>query len=330
MTTAPRTISPRIVYSPYYNIGFFGIERLHPFDSRKYGRAWKVLRKSFAGRLKECHVRTDRPISREELLGFHTKNYLAQLRSPVYLARALEVPLIARSPWRLTDWCVLRPMRWATRGTILAAEQAMQHGLAVNLGGGFHHASANRGEGFCIYNDIALAIGHLRRNGMLGETDRVVYVDTDAHQGNGVCHAFSADPRVFLYDIFNRSIYPAFDVTARRRIDCSVPLESGTNGAQYLRKLQDTLPRFLDSVMQGAGLAIYNAGTDPYAGDSLGSLQLSAEEILDRDRFVLHELTARGIPTLMLLSGGYSRESYQLIAQTLSHILNQWGPQIAL
>ena len=319
------SLSPRIVYSPRYNIGLFGLERLHPFDSRKYGRAWKALRRRYGLELLLRHVEPDRSISREELLTFHTPEYLAQLSRPAYVAGALELPPVAKLPAWLIDWCVLRPMRWATRGTILAAEQAMQHGLAVNLSGGYHHASADRGEGFSIYADAALAVGHLRRTGQLREEDRVVYVDTDAHQGNGVCHAFFDDRRVFIYDIYNRSIYPARDVTANRRIDCNVPIDWGASGVEYLRALKRTLPPFLDSIGNGTRLAIYNAGTDPYRGDSLGNLLLSEKDILERDRFVLEELVRRRIPTVMLLSGGYSSESFVLVYTTIAYILKRWG-----
>ena len=117
----------RIVYSRHYNIGFYGLERLHPFDSRKYGRAWKLLRRHFGSSLSKLHVKPKRGASRDELTLVHSAEYLLRLRDPKYVASALEVPPVQRLPSWAIDWHVLRPMRWATRGTILAATNALEH-----------------------------------------------------------------------------------------------------------------------------------------------------------------------------------------------------------
>lgn len=100
-----------VVYSPRYNIGFFGLERQHPFDTRKYGRAWKQLRSRLGRRLLTIAIRPPRPIRQQELLAVHSRSYLRQLRDSTYLAAALEIPVLRKAPWRLIDWCVLRPMR---------------------------------------------------------------------------------------------------------------------------------------------------------------------------------------------------------------------------
>lgn len=313
---------PRVVYSRHYNIGFYGLERLHPFDSRKYGRAWKQLRGHFGESLRRLHVRPTRPANREELLRVHTTAYLNQLRNPRYVARALEVPPIRFLPSWAIDYHVLRPMRWATRGTIVAAQEALQHGFAVNLSGGYHHAKPDRGEGFSIYADAGIAVASLRDQGLISDTARIVYVDTDAHQGNGVCHTFMNDDRVFIFDIFNSQIFPMFDVDARKRIDCEVAVTAACTDFEYMSKLQNRLPGFLDSVGNSPiGLAIYNAGTDVFEGDPLGGLSLSAEAICERDRFVVSELRKRNIPTIMLLSGGYTKQSFQLVADSVIRLL---------
>lgn len=313
---------PRVVYSRHYNIGFYGLERLHPFDSRKYGRAWKLLRRHFGTALRKLHVRPDRPANRDELLLVHSADYLGQLRNPKYVAGALEIAQVQYLPGWAIDWHVLRPMRWATRGTILAARAALEHGFAVNLSGGYHHAKPNRGEGFSIYSDIGIAIASLRANQRIADTDRVVYVDTDAHQGNGVCHTFMSDGRVFIFDMFNSRIYPMYDGDARKRIDCDVGITSSCTDGEYMRELRNRLPGFLDSVCRSpVGLAIYNAGTDVFAGDPLGGLNLSASTIRQRDLFVVGELTRRQLPTVMVLSGGYTRQSYQLVADSVIPLL---------
>jgi histone deacetylase 11 len=314
----------RIVYSRHYNIGFFGLERLHPFDSRKYGRAWKRLQQAVGPCLRKLHVRPSRQVRRDELLAVHSADYLDRLRNSKYVAEALELPPVRYLPWRVVDHCVLRPMRWATMGTIIAAEEAIQCGFAVNLAGGYHHAKADGGEGFCIYSDIALAVHALREQHAIQADDRVVYVDLDAHQGNGVCHILRDDDRVFIFDMYNSTIYPCFDTEARSRIDCDVPLTGACTENEYLHELKYRLPGFLDSVARSRpiGLAIYNAGTDVFEGDQLGGLRLSDQGILERDLYTIAELRQRGIPTTMLLSGGYSAVSYRLVADSVQQLID--------
>ena len=308
----------RIVYSRHYNIGFYGLERLHPFDSRKYGRAWRRLRQHFGKALRALHVRPKRPANRAELQLIHSADYLAQLRDPKYVAGALEVPLVGRLPAWAIDWHVLSAMRWATRGTILAAREALIHGFAVNLSGGYHHAKPDRGEGFSIYSDIGIAIASLRADQLIDDAARIVYIDTDAHQGNGVCHVFANDSRVFIFDIYNCRIYPMLDINAKKRIDCDVGITSSCTDSDYMHELTSKLPGFLDSVGNSeVALAVYNAGTDVFVNDPLGDLSISAATIRQRDIYVVGELRKRGIPTVMLPSGGYTKQSYQLIADSV-------------
>jgi histone deacetylase 11 len=318
--------NPRIVYHRRYNIGLFGLERLHPFDSRKYGRAWKVVRGRFGKNLSKHWVKPPRPANRAELLTVHTEAYLKRLREPQFIAGVLEISLLRRVPGWITDRLVLRPMRWATMGTIIAARQAIEHGLAINLSGGYHHASPNNGHGFSAYADVAIAIHDLRSTRRLSEDDRIVYIDLDAHQGNGVCRCFLHDKSLFIYDQFNRSIFPS-DVLAQRRIDCSVPVSFPCHESDYLAALRSNLPKFLDALTQRDPfrLAIYNAGTDIFEADLLGGMSVSAKGVLERDQFVLQELIRRRIPTLVVLSGGYSRESFQLVADMVGYVLETWG-----
>lgn len=312
-----------LVYNRRYNIGFFGLERLHPFDARKYGRAWKELKAEYGARLRQITVSPRRAVRRDELLLVHTSIYLDALRDAKYFAAALEMPLLSRIPWRLTDWRVLRPMRWATMGTVVAAREALWSGFAANLAGGYHHAKPEGMEGFCVYADVALAVAALRREQSLGDDARVVHVDLDARQGNGICHCFQHDRRFFMFDMYNCPIYPAYDRKARERIDCNLPLPNGCTGAEYLRTLKSHLPPFLDSVSRSSpiSLLIYNAGADVYKDDALGGLALSFGDVLERDAFVIEECRRRKLPVLMLLSGGYSRGGHRLIAASLKKLL---------
>lgn len=315
----------RVVYDRHFDIRAFGLERLHPFDTRKHSRAWRLLMQRLPDLIRGAWIRPTREVSRDELLQVHSVEYLDRLRDSKYLADALELPQVRHLPWRLLDWAVLRPMRWATMGTILAARAAMQHGTAANLAGGFHHAKPDAGEGFCLYADIPLAIEVLRREQLLKEHDRIAYIDLDAHQGNGVCHAFLQDSRVFIFDMFNRGAYPWQDRIARERIDCPIPLSAGCEDREYLQKLCDQLPGFLDSVAGNGSLAliVFNAGTDPYEGDALGGLNVSASGIGERDRFAIECARQREIPLLMLPSGGYSEMSYRLLADSVAHLLSR-------
>lgn len=252
----------------------------------------------------------------------HSRSYLKQLRSSKYVANALEIPPLRYLPWWAIDLHVLRPMRWATRGTVVAAQEALQHGMAINLSGGYHHAAPQRGEGFSIYADAGIAVASIRKQKLIPDTARIVCIDTDAHQGNGVCHTFMNDNRVFIFDIYNCEIYPAHDVEARSRIDCDIGITGSCSDFEYMRELRTQLPGFLDSVWKSeVGLAVYNAGTDVFKGDPLGGLSISAQSILDRDLFVVHELRKRNIPTIMLLSGGYTKQSFQLVSDSVTKLL---------
>lgn len=301
----------KIVYSPRFDINFFGLEKLHPFDPKKYSRAW--------ARVPELHkhaLTVMEPVSDSDLLRVHRKQYLQYLGYAEVLAQALELPLIAELPVKLTELAVVTPMRFGVAGTLLGARTAITDGLVFNLSGGYHHAKPESGEGFCLFNDIAIACSVLSEEGLGGN---IVYIDLDAHLGNGVAHCFRDNRRVWLFDMFNASIYPQGDTIALQRLDWPIPLASGTSGSLYLEQLKTQLPAFLETVesMGSISLAIYNAGTDVYEKDQLGGLGLSEANILERDLFVLETLRSWLVPLLVLPSGGYSDASHRLIANTL-------------
>ncbi|MEZ6185861.1 MAG: hypothetical protein R3F62_12730 [Planctomycetota bacterium] len=164
---------------------------------------------------------------------------------------------------------------------------------------------------------MALAIHSARAAGQLSRDARVVHLDLDAHLGNGLAHCFLDDPRVRLFDAFNAQIYPSHDRVALERVDHPLPVDGHTSEASYLDRLRDELPRFLDA-QRGVALAVYNAGTDVFVDDPLGGLSLSAAAIAERDAWVVGELRRRGIPTAVVPSGGYTRESHRLIARSVA------------
>jgi histone deacetylase 11 len=324
MSVESKGICPRLVYSAEYDIHFLGLENLHPFDSRKYSRAWKVLRSRFGDRLDALTLTPTAPANNDVLRLVHPENYLHQLRRSRYVAKALELSSLGMLPISILDSRVLRPMRLATMGTILAAEAALASGMAINLSGGYHHASPERGEGFCIYADVAIAIAQLRQSHQIAPDDPILIIDLDAHQGNGLARVFLDDPSVHILDMYNCQIYPC-DSLAISRINCKLPLAAGSPDAVYLTQLRQHLPRFLESIPPPK-IAFYNAGTDIYEYDPLGCLGVSQEGILERDRFVFHTLTEAGIPWVMVLSGGYTRESYQLVADSVTYALETFTP----
>jgi histone deacetylase 11 len=214
-------------------------------------------------------------------------------------------------------------MRSACAGTILAGELALAHGLAINMSGGYHHAKPEAGEGFCVYNDIGLLVDRLRSTGRIAEHARIVYIDLDVHQGNGVCHCFLEDRRVAIFDMYNRSIYPAYDRAALARIDHAVPLDPGCGTQRYLELLRSHLAEFLDGVAAAGEMAlvIYIAGTDVLAGDPLGGLDVSRQGIIERDALVVAQARSRNLPCVVLPGGGYTHESHKVIADSVIRLV---------
>lgn len=309
-----------LVYSPAYDMYFPGFSWLHPFDGRKFSRAWSVIR-SRGGDVPR--LEPDGPVTDEILLRVHTRAYLDSLGSSSVVARALEAWPLRCLPNGLLRRRLLTPMRWAAAGTILAMRRALADGgVAMNLGGGFHHAFPDHGEGFCLFADVAVAVADLRARGILNPGERVAIIDLDAHRGNGVEACLGADPDVRILDLYNFQVYPGPHPGPMDGFPYIVPLRAGLGGADYLDSVREELPRFLER--EGPfRLALYNAGTDVVRGDRLGRLDVSPEQVQERDRYVVDGLKARGIPTAIVTSGGYTALSYPLIAELALHVLGR-------
>ena len=302
-----------LVYHPCYNITAFGLERLHPFDSRKYRRIHDALINRGVRRAGDF-VRPS-VVSRRDLLKLHTPEYLRSLSRAESLARILEVPIVGRLPGWVIDWRILRPMRFATGGTILACRQALEHGVAINLGGGYHHAAAGWGGGFCVYADVPLAAKVLHDEGKIRS---VMVVDLDAHQGNGTAAVFQDWPWAAIFDLYERDIFPA----RKEPEDYPLPVRSGLTGVEYLEIVHEALPAALDAVRPD--LLIYNAGSDPFVADPLAGFRLTASDLAERDLMVVTVARERGIPVAMVLSGGYSAESWRIHADGIEGILTRF------
>jgi histone deacetylase 11 len=302
-----------LVYHPAYNITAFGLERVHPFDGQKYRRIHDAL-VARGLRRRNDFLRPGR-LSQRDLLNLHSAEYLRSIRSPRTLARILEVPVLVRLPVWLIDWRILRPMRFATNGTIQACRLALEHGIAINLGGGYHHAAQGWGGGFCVYADVPLAAKVLHQEGRI---ERLLVVDLDAHQGNGTAAVFHGWDWAFIYDLFERDLFPAH----KEPEDYPLPVRPGVTGGEYLGLVMDTLPSALDAVRPN--LVIYNAGSDPFVGDPLAGFELSRSDLAERDLLVVDSVRERGIPVAMVLSGGYSAESWAIHADAIEGILTRF------
>ncbi len=312
-----------LVFSKNYDIKLGPFSKIHPFDSQKYGRAMQKLRKMLSDKIIDEHLHIPHSAVDSEILAqIHDINYLESLKSSRNIATALEVPIAKYVPKFLLDKIILKSMRYACAGSILAAELAFisPKATAVNMSGGYHHAKPNKAEGFCIYSDIALAVDYLRNSNYLGKEDTIAYIDLDAHLGNGVAHFFIEDKAFKIFDMFNSDIYPKEDYKARERVDFPVDLKSGCKGEPYLGHLKELLPSFLNDI-DNAKFAIYNAGNDIYENDPLGRMSVSRAAILERDLFVIRELNKRKIPIMILLSGGYTTTSFEMIADTIYEFL---------
>ncbi|KAM7230347.1 hypothetical protein CapIbe_019064 [Capra ibex] len=304
-----------IVYSPRYNITFLGLERLHPFDAGKWGKVISFLKEEKL--LSDSTLVEAREASDEDLLVVHTRRYLNELKWSFAVATITEIPPVIFLPNFLVQRKVLRPLRTQTGGTIMAGKLAVDRGWAINVGGGFHHCSSDRGGGFCAYADITLAIKFLfdRVEGI----SKATIVDLDAHQGNGHERDFMGDKRVYIMDVYNRHIYPG-DRFAKQAIRRKVELEWGTEDDEYLQKVERNLEKALQE--HRPDVVVYNAGTDILEGDRLGGLAISPQGVVKRDELVFRIVRGRQLPILMVTSGGYQKRTARIIADS---ILNLYG-----
>jgi acetoin utilization deacetylase AcuC-like enzyme len=236
----------------------------------------------------------------DELALVHHPGYLAAVRD------GLLPPLAQRRigfPWSPE---MVERSRRSAGATIAAARMALAEaaergwGVAANLAGGTHHAYPDHGEGFCIFNDAAVAVRVLQREGAIA---RAVVVDCDVHQGNGTAAIFACDPSVFTFSVHGARNFPF----RKERGSLDVELPDGAGDDAFLAALELHLPHVLADF--GPGLAIYLAGADPWRDDRFGRLGMSKEGLGERDRYVLGLLREAGIPTAVAMAGGYARDT---------------------
>ena len=232
-------------------------------------------------------------MERWAVLQVHTPEYVAAM-----LDHGLSGPEARRLGFPWSPALAERSLRTA-QATVEAARDALDHGAGVNLAGGTHHAFAGHGEGYCCFNDVALAIRGLQREGRLG---RAVVIDLDVHQGNGTARIFADDPDVYTFSMHGARNFPFRKERSRRDVE----LADRTGDAEYLALLDRHLGEVLDDAR--ADVAFYLAGADPYEDDRFGRLGLSKDGLRARDRRVFDACRRRGLPVVLTMAGGYARD----------------------
>jgi acetoin utilization deacetylase AcuC-like enzyme len=264
----------------------------HRFPAAKYGLLRRRLEAhAVAGaalEFVEPHAATD-----EELLRVHDRGYVGRVFSGT-LTRDEQRRI--GFPW--SEPLVERSLR-STGAAVDAAAAAVEDGVAASLAGGTHHAGTSWGEGFCVFNDTAVATREMQAR---GAARRVLILDCDVHQGNGTAEIFAADPTVFTMSIHGARNFPL----RKHPSSLDVPLDDGTDDDAYLAALA---PAVVESFGRGRpDLVFYIAGADPYEHDRLGRLRLTKQGLVDRDRLVLDAARAAGVPLAIVLGGGYSAD----------------------
>jgi acetoin utilization deacetylase AcuC-like enzyme len=308
----------KVIYSTRYDVDIGA----HVFPIRKYRLVHARLLE--AGIIAPSDVIEPQAAGWDRLAAVHTREYLDKMRdgamAPDELAQ-LELPW---SP------AIVDGFRTMVGGTIQAAliasglevrsqksevgskggsepsdfkHQTSEFHVVCHIGGGLHHAFANHGEGFCPFNDVAVAIRALQAQGI----ERTAIVDLDVHHGNGTAFIFEADPHVFTFSMHQQYNYPVW----KPRGSLDIGLADGTHDHTYLQQLKAALPKVMASRPQ---CVFYLAGADPYVDDQLGGLRLTREGLRARDRMVIGVVQDAGVPLVITLAGGYARRVEDTVA----------------
>jgi acetoin utilization deacetylase AcuC-like enzyme len=271
-----------VVYSPRYHIDI----GTHVFPTIKYQLVHRALSERGGFEFVEPE-----PASWDDLALVHTPEYLEKIQTGSFsVSEIAQLEL----PWHPS---IVEGFRLMTGGTLVAARHAVDEGVGLHIGGGFHHAFANHGEGFCLFNDVAVAIRVLQRERGL---TRFAVIDCDVHHGNGTAMIFDRDPSVFTFSIHQQHNYPAF----KPRSSLDIGVDDRLHNVEYLEKLRQALPKVFAFEPE---IAFYLAGADPYEDDQLGGLALTREGLQERDRLVFSACRAARVPVVLTLAGGYAR-----------------------
>ena len=284
-------IGKRFPFQFVYSNEYWMVETgKHVFPLQKYRLVYENL--LAMGAKKENFLRP-RPAPDEDVLLVHTARYLERVKTGTLSHAELRALEIRYSP-ELVRFALL-----SVGGTVLAARKAIECGLAVHLGGGFHHAFPDHGEGFCLLNDVAVAARKMIEEKL---ARKVMVVDCDLHQGNGTAAALAGRKDIFTLSIHQMDIYP----TEKPLSTVDVGLWAGDGDAKYLAELGAYIPRIYNEFRPD--LVFYLAGADPYEKDQLGGLSLTKAGLKERDKVVIENARRLKIPVAVVLAGGYAAE----------------------
>jgi acetoin utilization deacetylase AcuC-like enzyme len=287
----------------------------HVYPTAKYRLV--VERLLADGSLTARQIQRPVPASEDQLMLVHDAGYLRKIadgRLSTEEERVLEVPFSA---------ALREAARLCVGGTILTGRLAGAHGIAVHIGGGFHHAFPDHGEGFCLLNDVAVAIRTLQREQRIR---RAAVIDCDVHHGNGTAAIFAGDPDVFTLSVHQEYNYPAVKPPSDRDLG----LEDGAGDDRYLSLLRRHLPELFE--WHHPDLIVYLAGADPYRDDALGGLGLTIAGLRERDALVLGYAARAHSPIAVTLAGGYARRLADTVeihcntVRTAQQVFDERGP----
>ncbi len=276
----------KLIYDHRYDLNLGA----HVFPSQKYRLVHDALLEQ--GIAATDDFQAPAPATDDDILLVHGNEYVHKLKTNT-LSQMEKLRL--EIPWskELIEACWL-----AAGGSILAGQRALSDGFAANIGGGFHHAYPNHGEGFCAIHDVAVAIRHLQRDRTI---ETAMVIDTDVHHGNGTAAIFAADPTVFTFSIHQENNYPY----PKPPSNIDVDLQDGVGDQEYLELLAANLQRAFKEF--SPGLIFYVAGADPYHEDQLGGLALTLDGLSRRDAMVFDYAREHRVPIAVTLAGGYAR-----------------------
>jgi acetoin utilization deacetylase AcuC-like enzyme len=281
-----------IVYHEGYSTDF-PIE--HRFVMLKFSMLVDVLQKEEI--LTDKNIYVPELISRVELLLAHEESYVDRVLNGSLSKEELREMGLPYSPG------LIERVLWEVSGTILTGELALKNGIACNAGGGTHHAHPGKASGFCIFNDAATAIRVLQYKNKI---KTALIIDLDVHQGDGNNAFFNEDNSVYVFSMHGEKNFPLRKV--KGDLDIALPDEIGD--LEYMNILKESLPEILDKF--SPDLVFYDAGIDPFEGDTLGKLSLSEQGLLERDIYVLTTLRNHSLPVATVIGGGYDKDHYAL------------------
>ncbi|WP_461113615.1 histone deacetylase family protein [Spirosoma jeollabukense] len=276
----------QIAFSPVYRLR---LPEGHRFPMLKYELIHEQL--LYEGTCTDANFFAPAPVDDHWVLGVHTASYVQALKTG-----SVDAKMMRRIGFPLTPELIER--EWIiTQGTIDCTQIAYRDGVAMNIAGGTHHAYPDRGEGFCMLNDVGVASHYLLET---RQAQKILVIDLDVHQGNGTAVMFQQEPRVFTFSMHGRDNYPL----KKEQSDLDIDFPSGTTDELYLNTLYDTLPNLIQR--EQPDFLFYVSGVDILASDRLGKLSISREGCRQRDVFVFEQAIKNGLPIAVSMGGGYS------------------------